>query len=65
MTAVHVRVEVERQYYPGLLLEWRRIETGAYKNREWHGRVLYVTGDLPYRLLTESWIPAERIKPIQ
>jgi hypothetical protein len=43
--------------WPGLLVEWRRDETG------WQGRVVYTVVGPGGSRLVEAWLPAARLEP--
>ena len=43
--------------WPGLLIEWRRAETG------WQGRVAYTVVGAHGPALVETWVPAARLEP--
>jgi hypothetical protein len=43
--------------WPGLLVEWRRGETG------WQGRVVYTVVGAAGSRLVEAWLPAARLEP--
>jgi hypothetical protein len=43
--------------WPGLLVEWRREETG------WQGRVVYTVAGPGGSRLVEAWLPAARLEP--
>jgi hypothetical protein len=43
--------------WPGLLIEWRRVETG------WQGRVAYTVAGAHGSALVEAWLPAGRLEP--
>jgi hypothetical protein len=43
--------------WPGLLVEWRRAETG------WQGRVAYTVVGAHGSALVEAWLPAGRLEP--
>lgn len=43
--------------WPGLLVEWRREETG------WQGRVVYTVVGPGGSRLVEAWLPAARLEP--
>jgi hypothetical protein len=43
---------------PGLVIEWRRTATG------WQARVVYALDDADHAATVETWVAAERLRPV-
>jgi len=54
----------EKDWRPGLLLEWRQVETRQHTTR-WEGLVIYAFGggELPWTV-SQAWLRAGNVRPM-